>query len=204
MTRIWREKMIAAVHPLQKGVTGLKVKGYQPAGVTNYRPSRTAAVLVPILDTETPSVVLTRRADHLQHHPGQVSFPGGSAEQNDPTGVFTALREAEEEIGLCPQQSKPLGFLDRFDTISDFRILPVVALVQEPGQWQFDPNEVAEIFTVPLARILDRSAYQSRQVRYEGVSHTIYSLDWEGRNIWGATAAILMNMLERAEKVSAS
>lgn len=195
----WRSRLIDAVSPLDSGVSGLQVSGYRPADSDAYRPSRTAAVLVPILDLPEPELVFTRRADHLAQHPGQVSFPGGAAEEDDRSAVQTALREAQEEIGLPPEAAKPIGFLDRMDTISDYRVLPVVALVAAPVEWSPDHREVAEVFTVPVSVALDRRRYQGRAVRRDGQSYTIWSLDWEGYNIWGATAAMLMNLITRLE-----
>jgi 8-oxo-dGTP pyrophosphatase MutT (NUDIX family) len=195
----WRRRLLDAVSPLDSGVSGLQVTGYRPPNSDTYRPSRTAAVLVPILDLPEPELVLTRRAEHLAQHPGQVSFPGGAAEEDDGSAVQTALREAHEEIGLPPEAAQPIGFLDRMDTISDYRVLPVVALVSGPVEWLPDHREVAEVFTVPVSVALDRHRYQGRAVSRDGQSYTIWSLDWEGYNIWGATAAMLMNLITRLE-----
>ena len=195
----WRRRLLDAVSPLDSGVSGLRVSGYRPPDSDAYRPSRTAAVLVPILDLPEPELVLTRRADHLAQHPGQVSFPGGAAEDDDRSAVQTALREAQEEIGLPPESARPIGFLDRMDTISDYRVLPVVALVTAPVVWSPDRREVAEVFTVPVSVALDRHMYQGRSVSRDGRAYTIWSLDWQGYNIWGATAAMLMNLISRLE-----
>lgn len=199
----WRTQLLEAVTPLESGVRGLHISGFRPDIDNDYRPGKTAAVLVPFLDLPEPELVLTRRADHLPHHPGQVSFPGGAAEENDDSAVQTALREAYEEIGLPPQAVRPIGFLDRMDTISDFRVLPVVALVQPPVQWIPDEREVAEVFTVPVSVILDGSRYRSREYQRDGFTQTIYSLQWKGQNIWGVTASMLMNLIHRLEEVRA-
>jgi 8-oxo-dGTP pyrophosphatase MutT (NUDIX family) len=200
---LWRRRLIDAVSPLESGVRGLQVTGYRPPDTDTepgeFRPSKTAAVLVPFLDLPEPELVLTRRADHLPNHAGQVSFPGGAAEDDDRSAVQTALREAEEEIGLPPAAARPIGFLDRMDTISDYRVLPVVALVAAPVTWVLDHREVAEVFTVPASVALDRQRYQGRTVRHGGRSYTIWSMDWEGHTIWGATAAMLMNLITRLE-----
>jgi 8-oxo-dGTP pyrophosphatase MutT (NUDIX family) len=197
----WREVLHGAVSPLQSGVRGLHVSGFRPAGDGQFRPGRTAAVLVPVLDMAEPEIVFTRRAEHLPQHPGQVSFPGGAAEQRDESAVQTALREAHEEIGLPPESTKPIGFLDRMDTISDYRVLPVVALVKPPVQWIPDTREVAEVFSVPLSVVLDKDLYDGRQVERDGIEYTIWSLNWNGYNIWGVTAAILMNLIQRIQSV---
>jgi 8-oxo-dGTP pyrophosphatase MutT (NUDIX family) len=159
---------------------------------------------VALLDMDEPELVLTRRADHLLQHPGQVSFPGGAAEEHDDSAVQTALREAYEEIGLRPEQTRPIGFLDRMDTISDYRVLPVVGLVSGPVTWQLDLSEVAEVFTVPMTVILDRSRYVEKKVERNGREYSIWSLQWENYNIWGATAAMLLNLVSRIERVRAS
>lgn len=163
------------------------------------RPSRTAAVLVGVLDIESPEILLTRRAQHLVHHAGQVSFPGGAAEAGGETGVLTALREAHEEIGLRPEAVEPIGFLDRVDTISDFRVLPVVGLVSQAGPWMPDGREVDEVFTLPLEVALDLAAYQRMAIEREGRRFLLYSLEWQGHVIWGVTASILRNLAKRAQ-----
>ena len=195
----WREVLHDAVSPLESGVRGLQVGGYRPAGDGPLRPRRTAAVLVPILDMAEPEMVFTRRAEHLPQHPGQVSFPGGAAEQQDGSAVQTALREAYEEIGLPPEATKPIGFLDRMDTISDYRVLPVVALVTPPVHWVLDSREVAEVFSVPLCVVLDKDLYERHLIERDGSERTIWSLSWNDYNIWGVTASILMNLILRIQ-----
>ena len=195
----WREVLHGAVSPLESGVRGLQVGGYRPAGDGPLRPRRTAAVLVPILDMAEPEMVFTRRAEHLPQHPGQVSFPGGAAEQQDGSAVQTALREAYEEIGLPPEATKPIGFLDRMDTISDYRVLPVVALVTPPVHWVLDSREVAEVFSVPLCVVLDKDLYERHRIERDGSERTIWSLSWNDYNIWGVTASILMNLILRIQ-----
>jgi 8-oxo-dGTP pyrophosphatase MutT (NUDIX family) len=189
-----------AVSPLTSGVRGLQVNGFRPPDVTAYRPARTAAVLVPFVDLPDPLLVLTRRAEHLPNHPGQVSFPGGAAERDDATAVETALREAQEEIGLSPDAAQPIGFLDRMDTVSDYRVLPVVALVQPPVHWKPDAREVAEVFTVPASIALDRSRYQALPYERDGQVHTVHVMHWQEKKIWGITAGVLINLISRLER----
>lgn len=196
----WRRRLLSAVSPLESGVRGLRVSGYRPPDREVYRPNRTAAVLVPFLDLPEPELVLTRRADHLPNHPGQVCFPGGAAEDNDRSAVQTALREAYEEIGLPPEAARPIGFLDRTDTVSDYRVLPVVALITPPMEWVLDPREVAEVFTIPVSVALDRKRYHAREMERDGQRYTIWSLPWLEHDVWGATAAILLNLIARIEK----
>ena len=198
----WRDRLLEAVSPLESGIRALRVDGYRPPNSNDYRPGKTAAVLVPFLDLPEPELVLTRRADHLPQHPGQVSFPGGAAEDDDRSAVQTALREAFEEIGLPSELARPIGFLDRMDTISDYRVLPVVALVTPSVIWQPDEREVAEVFTVPASVALDRGRYEERHVERDGRRYTIWSLQWKGYTIWGATAAMLMNLITRMGQTS--
>jgi 8-oxo-dGTP pyrophosphatase MutT (NUDIX family) len=193
----WRSRLMAAVSPLNSGVSKLDIRGYKPLGESDYRPRKTAAVLVPVLDLERPEIVLTKRADHLPQHAGQVSFPGGAAEPRDKSAVQTALREAYEEIGLLGDQATPIGFLDRLDTISDYRVLPVVALVQAPAIWQPDQREVAEVFTVPFKHVMDLTHYENRPIERAGVTYSIWYLQCEQHTVWGATAAILLNLAIR-------
>jgi len=196
----WRSRLLDAVSPLESGVGALRIHGYRPPNVDEYRPRKTAAVLVPFLDLPEPELVLTRRADHLPQHPGQVSFPGGAAEDDDRSAVQTALREAQEEIGLPPEQVRPIGFLDRMDTISDYRVLPVVALVAAPVTWRPDAREVAEVFTIPVSVILDRKRFEVQRIQRDGRDYTLWSMRWNGHLIWGATAAMLMNLITRLER----
>ena len=197
----WQTLIRQSVSPLDEGARGLQVVGLRSPHEADVRPNRTAAVLVGILDRSEPEIVLTRRALHLENHAGQVSFPGGAASEGDETGVATALREAEEEIGLPPAAVRPLGFLDRVDTISDFRVLPVVALLDHDGPWQPDRSEVEEVFTLPLHRALDLQAWSERDFERDGLTRRVYLMDWHGRRIWGITAAILVNLAERCARV---
>lgn len=198
----WRNRLQLAVSPLNSGVSRLEVQGYKPPGQGGYRPRKTAAVLVPLLELDQPEVVLTRRADHLPNHAGQISFPGGAAEAQDQSAVHTALREAYEEIGLAGENVTPLGFLDRLDTISDYRVLPVVALVRGPIDWRPDKREVAEVFTVPFDHLMNLELYENRPMQRDGVEYSVRYLQYQNYTIWGATAAILFNLAERYRKTS--
>ena len=195
----WRHRLKAAVTPLDSGVRGLAVNGWRPAHQADYRPNRTAAVLVPLLDEDEPRVVLTRRSDNLPTHAGQISFPGGQAEKQDRTAVHTALREAREEIGLPAEQTRAIGLLDRLDTISDYPVLPVVAVVTTPIEWRLDTREVAEVFTVPLEHVLDRGRYENRPIVRNQVEYPVWYLPYRQYTIWGATASMLLNLAIRYE-----
>lgn len=194
-------QLLSAVSPFDQGVTDLKVRMLRSVDGQDIRPKRTAAVLVPILDMPgSPEILLTVRSRQLQQHPGQVSFPGGAVDERDRSAVSTALREAEEEIGLDFSQVSPLGFLDRLDTISDFRVLPVVGLVKSSFMSQPDPQEVAEVFTIPFALATDYHAYMHQKVEQDGQIFEISSLQWQGHRIWGVTAAILLNLGKRLQQ----
>ena len=197
----WKSRLMSAVSPLDKGVSSLQVGGFKPPGEKQYRPARTAAVLVPIIDQENPEVVFTLRARDLAHHPGQVSFPGGAVERSDNSAVQTAIRETREEIGIAETAIQAIGFLDRFDTISDYRVLPVVGLLEPNLKWNPDHTEVDEVFTVPLSIITDSSRYRCTERDYKGARHMIWSLTWGEHVIWGVTAAIVRNLVDRLDAV---
>jgi len=199
MTSELHTLLLRAVSPFDEGVSALKLKALPDPAGDRLRPSRTAAVLVPILDKPEPEILLTVRSERLPQHPGQVSFPGGAVEPTDRSAISTALREAEEEIGLDFSQVSPLGFLDRLDTISDYRVLPVVALVRPSFVWQLDDKEVSEVFTVPLKLAVSHSEYSHEKIVRAGKSFTISSMQWQGYRIWGVTAAILLNLGSRME-----
>lgn len=159
------------------------------------RPPRPAAVLVPlVLHPPGPSLLLTRRAAHLPQHPGQVGFPGGRIEPDDAGVVAAALREAEEEIGLGRAEVRVLGCLDPLLTVSGFRVTPVVATLDPQPALRADPAEVAEIFEVPLDFLLEASNARSVEADYRGRPRRWTEFEYRGRRIWGATAAIILNL----------
>lgn len=156
---------------------------------------RPAAVLVPVvLRPERLAVLLTRRTDHLHHHPGQISFPGGRVEKADVSAVMTALRETEEETGLDPERIELLGELPEYFTGTGFRITPVVGLVHPPFELKLDTFEVAEAFEVPLAHFLDPANHQRHTMEYQGRMRQYYAMPYDGYFIWGATAGILVSL----------
>ena len=191
--------LLNAVSSFDQGVSALKLNVLRDTAGNPSRPRRTAAVLVPILDKPEPEIVLTVRSEFLPQHPGQVSFPGGAVDHSDRSAISTALREAEEEIGLDFSQVSPLGFLDRVDTNSDYRVLPVVGLVRSSFVWKPDHREVSEVFTVPLKLAVNHNEYSHVKVVHEGKNIVVSSLHWHGHRIWGITAAILMNLGNRME-----
>jgi 8-oxo-dGTP pyrophosphatase MutT (NUDIX family) len=161
-------------------------------------PRMPAAVLVPLRDGSQSELVFTRRTDHLLRHAGQVAFPGGRVEADDADVVAAALRECEEEIGLAPAQVTPLGFLDCFETISGFCVTPVVArIAADAPPLRPDPSEVAEVFEVPLAFFLDPANLRRYTMEYRGQQRPMVEFHYAGHRIWGATAAMLVNLLQR-------
>lgn len=156
-----------------------------------------AAVLVPVVDRpEGLTLLLTLRAAHLHDHAGQVSFPGGRAEPGE-TWVQTALREAEEEIGLQPAQVEVLGHLPEYRTVTGFAIFPVVALVAPPLHLHLDAFEVAEAFEPPLSFLLDPANHQRHEVLYHEQQRCYWAMPWQDYHIWGATAGIIVSLSRR-------
>lgn len=157
-----------------------------------YKP---AAVLVPVVARGMDEFLLfTRRTDHLHHHPGQISFPGGRVEAQDSTPVDTALRETEEEIGLDRRHVELLGALPDYYTGTGFRVTPVVGLVHPPFELQLDAFEVAEAFEVPLGHFLDPANHQRHSLAHEGRERHFHAMPYKDYFIWGATAGILMSL----------
>ena len=156
-----------------------------------------AAVLFPIVLHQAPTVLLTQRTAHLRDHPGQISFPGGRVEPDDPSPVHTALREAQEEIGLPSEQVEVVGYLPEYRTGTGFRVVPVVAFVRPPVQAVPDPFEVADVFEVPLAFLLDPVNHQRQSMHYRGRQREFYAMPYGERFIWGATAGMIRALYER-------
>lgn len=154
-----------------------------------------ASVLFPIvLRQGEPSVLLTQRTAHLKDHPGQISFPGGRVEPEDDSPAATALREAQEEIGLAAQHVEILGYLPEYRTGTGFRVTPVVALVKPPFILRPEPDEVAEIFEVPFSFLMDEANHQRHSAHYRGKLRHYFALPYGERFIWGATAGIIVTL----------
>ena len=154
-----------------------------------------AAVLIPIVMRASGlTMLLTQRTDHLRDHAGQVSFPGGRCEADDADPVHTALREAQEEVGVDPAQVEVLGCLPEYLTSTGFRVTPVVGLVQPPLNLHLDDFEVAEVFEPPLGFLLDPANRRRERIEYRGALREYWAMPWKGYYIWGATAGMLVSL----------
>lgn len=182
-----------------------RVLGDLPPDMLPRKPWKPAAVLVPLLMRRPdPTVLLTERTQGLLDHAGQVSFPGGSCEAKDADAVQTALREAEEETGLKRRLVEPVGFLDGYLTITGYAVTPVVGLVSADFELKPGPLEVAEVFEVPLKFLRDPANRQVRQRRVGERELGYYLFEYHDHSIWGATAAMLVNFMQKLENAEAA
>jgi 8-oxo-dGTP pyrophosphatase MutT (NUDIX family) len=154
-----------------------------------------AAVLIPLIAYENElKILLTQRTAHLYDHPGQISFPGGRSDPNDLSAEFTALREAEEEIGLPKNKVEVLGCLPNYLTITGYQVTPIVGLVTPGHTYQADEFEVADIFEVPLSFLMNPHHHEHRLWQSPDGERRFYAMPYENKFIWGATAGILRNL----------
>ena len=156
-----------------------------------------AAVLMPVVDRPEPTVILTVRAETVRRHAGQIAFPGGRIDPIDDGPVAAALREAEEEIALPPNAVEVIGTTDRYRTITGYEVTPVVGVVPPDLPFTPQPAEVAAIFEAPLDYLLRPEHQQVRTVEWQGRERTYFEIQWEDRRIWGATAAMIVNLSRR-------
>lgn len=196
------ERLARALHPLDAPPQG---PGWNAAELTDLVPGSEripAAVLVAVMGPpEDPGILFTRRTETLRRHPGEISFPGGRIDPGDASGMAAALREAEEEVGLAARAISPLGFLDPYETITAFRVLPVVARIRPGTRISPQPGEVAEAFEVPLSYLLEPSNCEQVAAAFGGRMRHYFQFRHGGHRIWGATAAMLVNLRQRLAEV---
>jgi 8-oxo-dGTP pyrophosphatase MutT (NUDIX family) len=165
--------------------------------IAEVRPIRPAAVLVGVVDHPEPTVLLTQRAQHLPDDPGQVSFPGGKIDKGDESPLASALREAEEEIGLDRATVEPLGYLDLYMTTLGYRIVPTIARIKPTFTLTLNTSEVDATFEVPLAFLMDQTNVQRHSRDWQGMTRHYYAITFGERYIWGVTAGIMRNLYDR-------
>ena len=153
-----------------------------------------AAVLIAVTDRAEPGVILTQRPDTMRSHPGQVAFPGGRVDATDADAVDAALREADEEVALPPAAVTVVGTLAPYRTVTGFDIVPVLGVIAPDLPLVANAVVVAAVFEVPLGLVTVPSNFDQRAVDYAGETRTFLELHWQGRRIWGATAAMLVNL----------
>jgi 8-oxo-dGTP pyrophosphatase MutT (NUDIX family) len=166
-------------------------------GEDSSAPLREAAVLVAITDRPDPGVILTHRSHALRDHGGQIAFPGGRIDEGE-SAEAAALREAWEELRLDPAHVRIIGRADHYRTITGFGVTPVLATIPPDLPLVANPGEVDDWFEAPLAFLLDPANHHSRSALYDGRQRSYYEIMWQQRRIWGATAAMLVNLSRRA------
>ncbi len=155
-----------------------------------------AAVLIAVTDRPDPGVILTVRREHMRTHAGQVAFPGGRIDRGE-DAVAAALREAQEEIALDPAAVTILGTADPYCTVTNYLVTPVIGIIPPGLPLEPHEHEVADWFEAPLAFLLDPANQQRRSALFRGRERHYYEIEWEGRRIWGATAAMIVNLSRR-------
>lgn len=203
MVRTWLEAALSDGNPAARGARSdfdLNIESDQ-AELLAESP-RAAAVLVPVvLHKPEPTILLTKRTDKLKKHAGQISFPGGSIDPDDDDDVAAALRETNEEIGLLPHQINIHGRLDTYRTGTGFEISPIVGTVNPGFDLIISEDEVAEVFEVPLQFFLNRANHLRQSAVWRGRRRHYYAMPFGEYYIWGATAAMLVNLIDLLEAV---
>jgi 8-oxo-dGTP pyrophosphatase MutT (NUDIX family) len=165
--------------------------------ISKEKPIRPAAVLVPIIAREEPTVLLTQRATHLNDHAGQVAFPGGKIDATDASPLAAALREAHEEVGLEGKFIEPIGYMDVYATPFGFRILPLVARVKPGFELRVNKDEVDDVFEVPLAFLMNPANHFQKTREFRDITRSFYEMPYGDRYVWGVTAGILRTLYQR-------
>jgi 8-oxo-dGTP pyrophosphatase MutT (NUDIX family) len=199
LRRLAAERLEQDIHPSAHDLHRPSGRGDHDLnpGVT-LRPLRSAAVLLGIVERAGEArVVLTQRTEQLPTHAGQIALPGGKVDDADPGPVEAALRESREEIGLEDELVRVIGMLDTYQTGTGYRILPVVGLVSDAFEPRPEPREVAEVFEVPLAFLMNPDNHQRHSREWQGARRYFYAMPYQHRYIWGATAGILRNLYDR-------
>lgn len=193
----WLDAVVRALHPLDAPPAPPGWNHDYLTDLIGDGPRAEAAVLMAVRDGPDPRMVFTLRSDAVAKHAGQVSFPGGAVESGDRGVVATALRESHEEVALDPAAAEPLGFLDCLETISGFSVTPVVARVAADVVLVPQPDEVARVFEVPLAYLLDPGNVRSVEYHSPWGTRWVYEYAGVEPRLWGASAAMLVNLLRR-------
>lgn len=158
-------------------------------------PHTPAGVIIPLIEEETGyDVLFTERTHHLKNHPGQISFPGGKAEENDKDLLDTALRETEEEVGISPKLFNIIGSLQPMPSIAGFLVTPFIGILTQPCILKIDTREVAATFTVPLDYLFDPINLKTQWITRNNTKHEVYVIQYENYRIWGLTAKILVEL----------
>jgi 8-oxo-dGTP pyrophosphatase MutT (NUDIX family) len=191
LTRDELIRRLANIPPLEELLTADDLeKQRQAASARELTPA--AVLLLVVNHPEEPTVVFTQRTAHLADHAGQISFPGGRMEAGDEGPAHTALREAEEEVGIDPSAVAVLGELPDYHTSTGYRVRPIVGWVDPPLAYSPDPYEVADVFEVPLQFLLDTRNHRYESALHKGRMRHYWAMPWQGRFIWGATAGMLV------------
>jgi 8-oxo-dGTP pyrophosphatase MutT (NUDIX family) len=181
---------LAAHPPIESLFTADDLEKQQAAARLPLRPA--AVLLLVVNHAPEPTMLFTQRTAHLTDHAGQIALPGGRCDEGDCTPERTALREAEEEVGLPPDRVEILGCLPEYRTSTGFAVTPVVGWAEPPLEYRADPHEVADVFEVPLAFLLDRRNHRYESAFYKGRMRKYWAMPYGNRFIWGATAGMLV------------
>jgi 8-oxo-dGTP pyrophosphatase MutT (NUDIX family) len=193
------ERLAAAIAQGQQRTPELLTGDLHGLELEDAPPHTEAAVLIAVTDRTEPGVLLTQRTDTLRHHAGQVAFPGGRIDPDDHDAVAAALREAAEEIGLARNDVRVIGTVDRYRTVTNYDVTPVIGVVPPDLPLSLAEAEVAAVFEVPLAFLLDPAHQRCESREFQGKQRHYYQIDWNGRRIWGATAAMIVNLSRRLQ-----